>query len=277
MKKHTTSCGTAYERIYKKGEQPSDRAVCFFHGGGYIVGLLFFYRILACDLSRAFGDADVYLLDYKCAPEHQYPSQLNEAVDMWNELTTKLGYSPSNILLGGDSAGANLMLALMLKLRDDGKELPSAAFGISPWADMTGSGKSLKYNYGKDVLFGKLGKTLSEEERIKSLDGELYSFVGTADRYSPYVSPVYGEFEGFPTMFFTVGGDEILLDDTLRLVEKLKSSSVPVEYDVQPKMFHVYTLFGEIIPESKISYKKLMTFVSDRYSELSKKGDRITK
>ena len=273
MERLTTPNGTKFERMFKKDAPKNGRAVLFFHGGGYIVGLLYFYRLLAPDVYEASGGAEMIFLDYKCAPEYKYPTQLNEAEDLWNHLTENMGYKPENIMLGGDSAGANLMLSLMLKMRDSGKNLPFSAFCISPWTDMTGSGKSLVSNYGKDVLFGRPGKKLIEEARLKSLDGELYSFVGNADRFDSYVSPVYGEYHDYVPMMFTVGGDEMLLDDTLRIVEKLKSANIPVVCEIQPKMFHVYTLFGKTIPESKISFERLMDFIHEQFANIN--GDAL--
>ena len=267
--KETTASGTPYERVVKVGAPTNGRAIYFCHGGGYIVGLLFFYRMLATDFFEASGGGELILLDYSCAPEHKFPTQHDEALDLWRELTERLGYSPENIILGGDSAGANLALSLMQRLRDEGGPMPKAAFCISAWADTTGSGKSIVDNSPRDVMFGTFGKKLTEEQRLKNLDGELYSFVGDADRHHPYVSPVFGEYCGFPPMFFTVGGDEILLDDTMRIVEKLENEGIFVEYDVQPKMFHIYTLFGNLFPESNVSYQKLLKFISDRFSNRS--------
>lgn len=261
LTREKTPSGTKYQRVIKDNSAKNGKIIYYCHGGGYIVGLLAFYKGLAKDLCEASGADEVIFLDYGCAPEHQYPSQLNEAADLWSEVTEHQGYKPENIILGGDSAGAHLAISLMLKLRDEGYALPCAAFCFSPWIDMSASGSSIKGNFGRDVLFGRPHGKLTEEGRLKSLEGELYCFLGNADRSDPYVSPVFADFYGFPPMFLTVGGDEIILDDTLRLVEKLKKEKIPVEYDIQPKMFHVYPLFRGIIPESTDSYNKLLNFL----------------
>ena len=174
------------------------------------------------------------------------------------------GYDPEKIIIGGVSAGANLLTSMMLKLRDTGRPLPRAAFCISIWGDMAGDGKSFSENFSKDVLFGNKGGVLNKDLKKDILTSGMYSFVGDADRYDPYVSPVYGDFTGFPPMFFTVGGDEMLLDDTLRIVEKLKALGISADYDIRPEMFHVYTILRRTLRESCVSYEKILSFLQSQ-------------
>ena len=256
-----TPTGTKYERAYRKDSRFSGKAVLYLHGGGYMAGLTESYRKMAKPFGEAAGGAEFFLLDYVCAPERLYPSQLNEALDMWDELTERLGYDADNIIVGGDSAGGNLTLALLLSLRDKGKRMPRAAFCWSPWADMTASGESYVTNYPKDPLFGEKGKAFDENKRADMLKCSLFTYVGDADRKSPYVSPVYGDYAGFPPMFFAVGGDEMLLDDTLTIVKNLQQNGVDVELDIGPAMFHIYPMFAAFIPEGKVAFDKTIAFV----------------
>ena len=263
--KESTPSGTKYERVTKKGASGNGKAIYYLHGGAYISGLLSFYRNFANDFFEASGGCELILLDYKLAPEYTYPTQLNEAVDVWNHLTQNLGYDAEKIIIGGDSAGANLTLALMLKLRDDGKKMPKAGFCISLWGDMTGQGDSFSYNYRNDVMFGEKGKELTPAARERLIHSEIYSYLGSVDRTDPYVSPVYGEYHGFPPMFFTAGGHEMLLSDTLTVIDKLKADGIYSGYDVQPKMFHIYAIYGGYLPEGKVSYNKILSFIHDQF------------
>lgn len=267
MTKEQTPNGTAFQRVVKKGGEKNGRVLLYLHGGAYIGGLLSFYRKFAPWFHTATGGAELILLDYKCAPQHTYPSQLNEALDLWEDLIGRQGYAEENIVVGGDSAGAHLTLSLLLKLRDTGRKMPRGGFCISAWADMEGMGKSFTENYPKDIMFGEKGKPLTEEKRERLRDCALFSFVGGADRYDPYVSPVYGDYHGFPPMFFTVGGDEMLLDDTMRIVENLRKNDVSAEYDLQEGMFHIYTLYCKFIPEAKKSFDKVLEFLQTRFQE----------
>lgn len=265
LTKELTAQGTRYERLRKTGAPKTGRVLLYFHGGAYVVGLLPLYRKLATPFYEAAGGCEVILLDYRCAPEYTYPVQLEEAMDLWEELTKRQGCLPENIILGGDSAGGNLTLALMLRLRDLGRDLPRAAFCISPWADMTGSQESFRNNYGRDVMFGKRGGELTDQFRAAMLNSRLYGFVGEADRYSPCVSPVFGDYHGFPPMFFTAGGNEMLLDDTRRILEKLRESGVWADCDIQPGMFHIYVLFSRLVPEGRVSLRRIQAFIREQY------------
>lgn len=261
----STPDGTAFQRVFHKESRHTGRLLLYFHGGAYISGLVPPYRNLAPGFFEAADGCEIIYLDYHCAPDYQYPTQLNEALDLWNDLTGRQGYLPEQIVLGGDSAGANLTLALLLKLRDFEKPLPKAAFCISAWTDMTGSTQSFHDNFGKDVMFGE--KALTEERRQKMLYGKSFCFVGDADRKSPYVSPIFGNYHGFPPMFFSVGTHEMLYDETIQIVEKLKACQIPVTCEIQPGMFHIYVVFARLVPEGKISYRRLLNFIREAFAQ----------
>lgn len=265
LSKEKTPNGTLFERVTKDSAAKTGRVIYFLHGGAYISGLLSFYRNFAKDFCDAANGAEMIYLDYHLAPEHLYPTQLNEALDVWDDLTNRQGYLPENIMIAGDSAGANLTLALMLKLRDTGRKMPKAGLCISAWADMTGKGETFSANYGNDIMFGEKGKELTEEARERLIHSEIFCYAGDADRTDPYVSPVYGEYHDFPPMFFAAGGHEMLLSDTLTIVENLKKNAVPVEYDIQPEMFHIYAIYGNFIIEAKESYRKIILFINKQF------------
>lgn len=265
LEKLRTQNGVDYQRIRKNGAKRTDKVIYFLHGGAYISGLIDMYRTFTADFCSIDDGIEIVLLDYKLAPEYKYPSQLNEAEELWSELTEKQGYRSKNIIIGGDSSGGNLALALMLKLRDEGKEMPLGAFLISPWCDMTASGDSYIYNYNNDVEMGEKRARVTQEKLDKILASDLYCYLGSADRTNPYVSPIYGDYRGFPPILFAVGDHEMLLDDTLKVVDKLKKASVPVICERKPKMFHTYVLMKNYMPESKESYDRIVAFIRDLY------------
>lgn len=256
-----TSSGTQFERITKAGSVKNGKLILYFHGGAYQAGLLYFYKNFAPDFYRESGGAEVIYLDYSLAPEFQYPVQLQQALDLWEDLTEKQGYKAENIILGGDSAGGNLTLAMMLWLRDHNQKLPKGAFCISPWADMTGTSESAQFNYGKDVEFGQPGKIMTRQTRQILHQSEIYAWLGDADRQDPYISPVFGNYHDFPPMLFTAGGDEMLLCDTLTIVQKLKDLHIPVKCEIQPGMCHIYPVFRHFSPESSHSYWCILHFI----------------
>ncbi len=264
LSKETTPSGTKFERVVKKGAEKSGKVLLFFHGGAYVGGLLSTYRNFAVDFYKNF-QTELILLDYKLAPEFVYPSQLDEALDLWQDLIENQGYEPSNIIVGGDSAGGNLTLAFLLKLRDENKPLPKVAFCMSPWTDMTASGESYVENYSKDVMFGEKNKQVTPEMKETFLNSEIYCFAKNADRTCPYVSPVYGEYHGFPPIYFTVGGEEMLLNDTLVVVEKLKKCGVTTVLEIQEDMFHTYPIYAPFLPEGVKSLKNIIEFIKNNF------------
>lgn len=114
----TTESGTKYQRMKKRNAVSSGKVIYYTHGGCYISGLTYNYRDFCapfCDLAEG---VEIILLDYTLMPDSGYPTQLNEALDLWDELTVKRKIDPKNIIIGGDSSGGNLALALILKLKD---------------------------------------------------------------------------------------------------------------------------------------------------------------
>ena len=263
FEKKKTQNGTKYHIIQRNGRENAKKVLYYLHGGCYIAGLTNNYHSFVRDFCDMEESITVVLLDYKTAPEYKYPVQLDEAEDIWNELTVIQGYRPENIIIGGDSSGGNLALALLLKIRDKGKKMPAGAFLLSPWTDMTMSGKSYIRNYQKDVEIGERKAVLTEEKRKMLMDSDIYSFIGDADRKSPYLSPLFASYEGFPHMFFAVGESEMLLDDTLGVVKKLEKADIPVICDRKPDMFHSYVLYKNMMPESKESFIKIKNFVRE--------------
>lgn len=264
LSKEKTPNRTKFERISKTGSKKNGKVIYYLHGGAYIAGLISIYRNFAVDFFEASG-CELILLDYSLAPKHKYPTQLNEAFDVWNDLINNQGYKPDDIIIGGDSAGGNLTLALLLKLRDEKLPMPKAAFCLSPWTDMTASGESYIENYSNDILFGEKGKEITEASREKFINSELYCFVGDADRKKPYVSPIYGDYHDFPPMYFAAGSHEMLLSDTLSIVENLKKNNVPVESEIKDEMFHTYVIYGAFMPEGAESFKKILDFIKAQF------------
>lgn len=260
-----TKNGTKYEVYLPKDGAKNDNVVYYLHGGAYIGKQNWIYRYQSRYYSQAAGGATVVYVDYDVAPEAVYPTQLNQALDVWDEITGKLGFKAENVVCGGDSAGGNLCLAMMLKLRDAGKPMPRGAFCYSPWTDMMATGSSYVDNYQVDIMFGKKSGALTEEVRNKFMNYDVYCWCKGSDRYDPYVSPVYGDFKDFPPMCFTVGCDEMLRSDTETIVKNLREHKIPVTVFRGNGMWHVFTLFHGIIPEATAAFSCVTNYISDRF------------
>ncbi|MEN6636598.1 MAG: alpha/beta hydrolase [Clostridiaceae bacterium] len=229
-------------------EEPCDRVVLYLHGGGYTAGGL--------DYAKGFGallasqtQITVLCVAYRLAPEHKFPAAQDDAMEAYQYLLDS-GYKPEQIAIAGESAGGGLALSLTLRIRDEEKPLPTCIVAISPWADLTLSGSS----YNNNV---RLDPTLIRE----SLAYYVIAYAaGHEDE--PYVSPVLGDYSGFPPTLLFAGSDEILLSDAKTVYKRLKKANVESKLVVEEGMWHVYPLYGT--PEGKRAVQEMSSFIRTR-------------
>jgi len=221
--------------------------VLFLHGGAYSVGSFRNYGHFTWRLGKA-ARARVLALDYRMAPEHPYPAALNDALAGYCWLLDQ-GAKPDRILLAGDSAGGGLTLALLLKLRDEGVPLPAGAVALSPWTDLATTGASLHTKADTDPML-----VASEIPHHAAM------YLGGADPRDPYASPLYGDPRGLPPTLIQAGGDEVLLDDGVRMAEKMQAAGCDVELQVWPRMPHVFQLLATVMPEAQAAVAEIARF-----------------
>jgi acetyl esterase/lipase len=202
-------------------------AILYAHGGGYISGGLFFARILAAKMAIATGFT-TYSFEYRLAPENPYPAALDDGMAVW-EYLTKNRYTPEQIILAGDSAGGNLVLCMTQRIMAEGKQKPAQLLLFSPWTDMTGTSESYETNQDIDPI-------LTKEFVMNSAN----AYMGVNDPTDPVFSPLYGSFKDFPPVYIMAGRNGILLDDSVKLKEKIDSSGGKAELDIEEKGWHVY-------------------------------------
>lgn len=227
-----------------------DRVVLQLHGGGYVGKIHNGYRSFAGLYSEVGKGISVLTIDYRVAPENPFPAALEDALAAFDWLLN-CGFLPEQIVVAGDSAGGGLALALCLYLKDHNRGLPGGLIAMSPWTDMTSSGESYQYNFDKDPLFGNTRDSL-----VYNRD-----YAGNHDLTDPYLSPIFGDFTGFPPMLIQVGSLEMLLSDSLTVAEKAKSQGVKVRISVYEGMFHVFQMSQLLIPESKRAWAEVGRFL----------------
>ena len=209
-------------------DQRRSGVVLYLHGGGYTCGSLEYAKGFASTLAAECG-VRVFCAAYRLAPEHRYPAALEDALEAYEYLLGK-GYAAHQIMLCGESAGGGLIYALCLKLKALSLPLPCGLIGISPWTDLTGSGKSYEEN----------------REIDPSMSPELLQFYAkcyTDDPSDPFCSPLMGDLTGMPPSLLFVGGDEVMLDDTRQLHEKLLAAGCRSKMIVAPERWHAYVLY----------------------------------
>lgn len=223
------------------------RVVLYLHGGGYIVGSAASYRDRARVLSYRCR-AEVFIPDYRLAPENPFPAALEDALAAWDYVTAQRPDAP--LAIAGDSAGGGLTLSLIAALRDAGKRLPDGAVLISPWADLAITGESITSNHGKDVWMNR-----------HSLEAWSRYYVGGSDARHPGISPLYADYTGFPPLYLVVGGDEVMLDDSLRVEAKAKAAGVDVEACVGRRMQHDFPITLPWLEESREAWERIVSFL----------------
>jgi acetyl esterase/lipase len=218
--------------------------ILYFHGGGLTQGSSITHRKLASHIVRVVN-VPVIIHDYPLAPENPYPAALvySQKVYLW---LLKKGYKNENIIFGGDSSGGGLALALIMKLKNEDHALPKAGVFLSPMLDFTLSGNTMKKS-------AKLDPLVFEDD----LKMSVKYYCRDESPYNPYISPIFGKFNGVPPLLIQVGRDEILLDDSKRLYDKAKLSGVNVQLDIWDDMWHVFQGWVEEIPEAELSLRKI--------------------
>lgn len=203
--------------------------IFYLHGGGYTCGDLEYAKGFGSRLAVECGSR-VFCAAYRLAPEHPFPAALEDCLTAYRYLLEK-GYPAGQITLCGESAGGGLCYALCLRLQELSLPLPAGIIGISPWTDLTASGKSYEENKDADP----------------SMTKELLDFFAacyTVDRKNPLVSPLFADLAGMPPSLLFVGGDEIMLDDTRLLHEKLLNAGCRSKMIIAPERWHGYVLYG---------------------------------
>jgi len=210
----------------------ASRVLIYFHGGGYCSGSIVSHRRMVTEAGRA-GWLRALAVGYRLAPEHPFPAALDDALTVWRRLR-KQGYPAKQIAVGGDSAGANLTLALALELKRVGEDLPGCLWLVSPWIDLAMSGATLE---SKSVVDPLIHKAYLEELAAAFAPHGM-------DRRDPRLSPIYASLEGLPPILIQVGSAETLLDDSVRLAAAAGDADVSVTLEVWPHMIHAWPLWN---------------------------------
>lgn len=232
------------------------RAILYFHGGGYIAGSPRTHAAMLGRLSRMTG-TEIRVPDYPLAPEHPHPAAYDAAVAAWDGLIAS-GFAPADIVLGGDSAGGGLALALLATLCQRAT-LPAAAFALSPWTDITLSGDSLRDNAATEVLL--------PVDRVEEVRDYILPQGDPAD---PRLSPLFADFPGCPPVRIDWSATEILRDDSRRMVDRLRGFGATVEAVEAPHGPHVWPMFHGYAPEADATLRAVARFVQRSFAPTSR-------
>ena len=223
------------------------RRMLYLHGGGYVFCSPMTHRGFAARLALAC-DASVWLPAYRLAPAHPYPAALEDAQHVWEAFDAPgdgEGQREQR-LLGGDSAGGGLSLALCYRLREQGLRLPDKLYLLSPWLDLTHSGDSHQSCAELDPM---ITTDWIEQDCARH-------YAGTASRQDPCISPLFGDPGGMPPTFIQVGTHEILLDDSRRFAAQARAAGVDIRIEYGEGLWHVWPITAPFAPEGAAAIQR---------------------
>jgi acetyl esterase/lipase len=216
----------------------SSEVILYLHGGGYVWGSLKSHRHLVSELGRA-ATMRTLALDYRRAPEFPFPYALEDAVSGYRFLVDS-GFKARQIAVAGDSAGAGLAVALLVRLKELGMQQPACALLFSPWVDMTVTADSYSRNAKRDpVLNREIMEFLAEQ------------YLGMLPRKTPLASPIFAKLGGIAPLTIFVGATETLLDDAVSLTRAAGLADVSVQLEIWPKMFHIWPNYHQVLAQGR--------------------------
>jgi acetyl esterase/lipase len=231
--------------------QRAGAAILYIFGGGYVLGSPNSRRKTAGHLAEATG-ARALLPGYRLAPEHHFPAAVEDIVSAYRFLISH-GAVPANTAIVGDSSGGGLAIATLIALRSSGLPLPGGAVAISPWADLTCSGDTMAIKAEADI-----------ECTQRGLLEMAAWYLDKASPRTPTASPVFADLNGCPPFFCVVGSDEVLLDDSARLVRCGGIAGVDVQLSIASGMQHVFPIWKGAFPEADAAIAMIASWILER-------------
>lgn len=252
--------------ILKPDMAVSGRVILYIHGGSFISGTKKAYRSFCAGLAHE-ASADLYLPEYKTAPEHPFPAALEDVYKVYAKLIESHTADPANLILSGDGAGGGLILSLIHYLKNKRLPLPALLVLFSPWADLSCSSEGLSVNRKKDFVFSQA-----------ALFGAAHLYTEEKNLTNELVSPIFGNFENFPPVFIQCGSNEILLDDSIRLCGKIEKAGGRAVLDKIDGMPHLFQAVPDYFSNAHLAVEavgKKITGFFDKGSVIENKADLI--
>ena len=257
--KTEASLGGVRTEVFKDAKADETRALLYLHGGGWVAGTPSNHIPLLWRLADQ-TNVPVYAPDYRLAPEHPFRAGLDDCVGVYRALLDN-GIAASSIVVGGDSAGGNLTLALALKLKQLGLPQPAGLVCLSPATELAEPLPSHSSNRNSDAMF---------DSRIFATVREVYW--PNQDGTNPLISPLRGDVRGLPPTLFQASAAEMLRDDSVYMAEKMRAAGVPVTIDLWPRVFHVWQVTADILPEARVAIHRIARFVKERLAASAQKA-----
>jgi len=248
--------GLQHERVVDGGvrgewlsvPQPAPGVLLYIHGGGYVSCSSATHRSITTSLARRIG-CRVFSADYRTAPEARFPAALDDVLAAYRWLTTQ-EEPGTRVAVAGESAGGGLVLALALHARDNGWPAPACLVALSPWTDLAGTGASLRANEGRCAMFYP-----------ENMPAFASVYLGGASADDPRASPLYADLRGLPPVLLQVGSTELLLDDAVRVHERIVAGGGWSRLTMYADVAHGWQLLSPFVPEARDAVREVAGFV----------------
>ncbi len=225
-----------------------DRVLLYLHGGGFVYPQTPPHLQMGAYLARESG-LRTLMVDYRVAPAHPYPAALEDCVTAYRWLISQ-GFEAKQIVIAGDSAGGNLTLTTLMRLRDLGLPLPVAGACLSPVANL--AHREYTGPAGEDPLLHPKARRFYSR-----------SYVGANDPRDPLISPEFGSWQGLPPLLIHAGDDEVLKADAFKIQQLATAAGVEVTLEIYPRMWHVWQI-NLPLPQARHSLNAIAQFLSGR-------------
>ena len=251
VKMESTMMGGVKVYIFTPHEIPSAnrrRLLIHVHGGGYVFNPGEAGTQEAV-MMAAYGGFKVISVDYRMPPDYPYPAAMDDAMAVW-KAALKL-QKPRNMAIFGTSTGGAMTLAMILRAKQENLPLPAAIAPGSPWSDLAETGDTYKTNEWLDNVLVSYHGYISHSAELYA-DGH--------DLKDPQLSPIYGDFHGFPPAILTSGTRDLFLSNTVRTHRKLRQAGVEAVLQVFEGMSHAQYALDPYSPESKEAFIEIARF-----------------
>jgi acetyl esterase/lipase len=233
-------------------EANRDRLLVHVHGGGYVLfpGESGTREAI---LMAGYGKIKVISIDYRMPPDDPYPAAMDDAMAVWAEVVKT--NDPKNMAIFGTSTGGGMTLAMVLRAKKEGLPLPAAIAPGTPWSDMTKTGDTFFTNEMVDNILVSNDGWLGDAAKL---------YANGTDLKDPQLSPIYGDYAGFPPTILTSGTRDLFLSNTVRVHRKLRQAGVVADLNVYEGQSHAQYMADAFAPETKEHFGELTRFF-DKY------------
>lgn len=251
VQREAVDCDGVPAHWVKVRESRPDRILLYLHGGSFAFRFPNTHAAFAARLCRRLG-AQALLPDYRLAPEHPFPAAPDDCHAVYRWLIAS-GRDPSQVVIAGDSAGGNLALVTLLRVRACGQPQPSCAVLLSPAVDCTLGSRSMFENERSDPVL-----------RLSNMLVLRRNYVPSPQMYAhPEVSPMFADYAGLAPLFLQAGSTEMLRDEAIRVAAKAHAAGVEAKVELWPQTVHAFQV-ASFLPEAALAIEHISEFVAAR-------------